>query len=419
MPKPIVSKTRTSGADIHESARPDGPFTLLLAALTAITALSIDMSLPAMPGLAQSFHAGAASVQLTLSLFLVGYGAGQLVSGPLSERLGRRPVLLGGLGLFTVSGMLCAVSPSLWLLVVARLLQGLGASVGPTGARAIVRDRFNPHQGAAVLSQITQVMIVAPLLAPSLGGYLLRWGWPVIFWVLSGCGALLALITWRFLPETLREPPAGPGGLPLIWQGFQTVLTHPESLRYALTACFSYAGMFAYISGSPLVVMEVFHVPKEQFGYYFALTAAALMVGATANRALLARHVPEVLLRRGVMTVLAGGLAMGALGWLRWGGLPGVLMPMMLYLFGLGMVQPNAISAAMAPHGRLAGTSSSLIGGLQTVAGALAGLCVGAFYDGTPRSLALTVAGLALLTGATLLTGTRRREQENCPAGAE
>jgi len=179
--------------------------TLLLASLTGLTALSIDMSLPAMPQLQETFGAGVSSVQLTLSIFLAGFALGQVFCGPLSDRWGRRPVLLAGLALFTLAGLVCAGSTSLSMLVAARFVQGVGASVGPVVARAIVRDRFDSRRSASVLSQMTQVMIVAPLLAPTLGGYMLvRLGWPSIFVVLGASGALMSVICWRYLPETAR-----------------------------------------------------------------------------------------------------------------------------------------------------------------------------------------------------------------------
>lgn len=372
-------------------------FTLLLAAMTALTALSIDMSLPAMPQLQRVFHTGVAPVQLTLSLFLLGFAVGQLLCGPLSDRIGRRPVLLVGLGVFTVAGLLCAVSTSLTMLVLARALQGMGASVGPVIARAVVRDRFDSRRGAAVLSQITQVMIIAPLVAPTLGGYLLVFSsWPAIFVTLASCGALLWLVCSTRLPETLPPGEAPSGQLSYLLEGFRTVISHRSSMRHTLTTCFSHAGMFAYISGSPFVLIEVFHVPRQNFGIYFAMTAACLMAGATTNRALLARSNPATLLRGGMYAVFTGALLLVAAAW-SGAGLAGVIGSMMVYLFGLGLVQPNATAAAMAPHGRLAGVSSSLIGGLQTIGGAIGGYCVGAFYDHTPRSLAATVAVMATL----------------------
>src|SRR5215218_3282825 len=209
--------------------------TLLLAALTGLTSLSIDMSLPAMPQLQETFRAGVSAVQLTLSIFLTGFALGQVVCGPLSDRWGRRPVLLAGLSLFTLAGLVCAASSSLPMLVAARFVQGAGASVGPVVARAIVRDRFDSRRAAAVLSQMTQVMIVAPLLAPTLGGYLLvRTGWPAIFVVLGASGALLSFICWRFLPETAAGGKAAAGGESAPARGgLREVLSHRASLRHA------------------------------------------------------------------------------------------------------------------------------------------------------------------------------------------
>jgi DHA1 family bicyclomycin/chloramphenicol resistance-like MFS transporter len=180
--------------------------------------------------------------------------------------------------------------------------------------------------------------------------------------------------------------------------GLREVLSHRPSLRHALTTCFTYAGMFAYVAASPFILMDVFGVSRANFGYFFALTAAALLVAATLNRSLLKRRTPSLLiLRRGVFVVFGAGLALAGAVALGVGGLAGVLLPMMAYMFGQGLVMPNATAAAMAPHGQSAGVISSLMGGLQTAAGALAGYVVGAFYDHTPLSLGVTVAAFAAL----------------------
>ncbi|HEX8118686.1 MAG TPA: multidrug effflux MFS transporter, partial [Pyrinomonadaceae bacterium] len=302
-------------------------FTILLAALTALTSLSIDMSLPSMPELQETFHAGVSSVQLTLSIFLTGFALGQVVCGPLSDRWGRRPVLLAGLGLFTLAGLACAGSTSLAMLVAARFVQGAGASVGPVVARAIVRDRFEARRASSVLSQITQVMIVAPLLAPTLGGYLLvRHGWQAIFAVLGVSGALFTLACWRLLPETARAKDESEGvKTPALRDGLRDVLKHRASLRHALTTCFAYAGMFAYVGSSPFVLIDGFGVKEENFGYYFALTALALLVAATVTRSLLKRRTPSLLrLRRGVLILFAAGASLALASWFGFGGLAGV-----------------------------------------------------------------------------------------------
>jgi DHA1 family bicyclomycin/chloramphenicol resistance-like MFS transporter len=377
------------------------PSIILLAALTGITALSIDMNLPAMPELQEVFGVSVSAVQLTLSLFLAGFAIGQLACGPLSDRFGRRPVLLTGLAVFSVAGLICAAGVSLPMLVAGRFVQGLGASAGPIIARAVVRDCFNSREASSVLSRITQVMIIAPLIAPTLGGYLLvSFGWSSIFIVLGLCGSLLLVVGWLRLPETLAQAESARDGSRTnsLGRDFAGVLAHRSSLRHTLTAAFSYAGMFAYISGSPFVLIDVFKVAEHNFGYFFALTALAVMLGASANRFLVKKVSPSVLLRGGVYLLTVAGILLAILVSFNVGGLAGVMLPMMIYMFGLGLVQPNATSAAMAPHGRLAGLSSSLIGSLQTAGGALTGFCVGAFYNHTPLSLGVVVAIMSVLT---------------------
>lgn len=378
-------------------------FTLILAALTGLTSLSIDMNLPALPQLAKTLHVSVGAVQLTLSLFLLGFAIGQLICGPISDRVGRRPVLLGGLLVFALAGFLCAASSSLFLLVSARFLQGLGASVGPVLARAMVRDCFEPKAASATLSQMTQIMIISPLLAPMIGGYLLvSLGWPAIFLFLGASGLLIWTLCWRFLPETLPQTAVEAAPTHPIWHDFGCVLSHRATVRYLLASCFAYAGMFAYVSLSPFVAIQIFHISRQNFGYVFALTALALMLGATLNRKLLGRYAPTTLLNGGMFGVVAGGVLMVVCSWFGLGGLAGIVVPMMIFMVGQGLVQPNAMASAMAPHGKLAGLASSLMGCLQTAGGALAGYVVGALYNGTTLPMAATIAGLAVAAFALL-----------------
>ncbi|MBA2668931.1 MAG: multidrug effflux MFS transporter [Gemmatimonadetes bacterium] len=370
----------------------------MLSALTALAALAIDMSLPAMPQLQRAFEADVSRVQLTLSLFLLGYGGGQFVCGSLSDHFGRRSVMLIGLGVFTISSFACAFAPSLPVLVLLRLVQGAGASAGPILARAIVRDLFDQHEGASILSHITQMMVLAPILAPVIGGYLLLYfAWNSIFLVLAVCGTVLSVLTWRRLPETLSDQREVTPVMAGIIRGYGRLLSHRPSMRYVLATSFSFAGLFGYISGSPFVFMQVYGVREEHFGYYFALPALALMAGAGANRSLLRRYSSMVLLRVGAWLLLTAGTMSVTLAWLDFGGLPGLVVPLMLYLFGMGILGPNATSAALAHHGRSAGAASSLMGALQTLSGAAGGFLVAALYDHTSRSLATVLGVCALL----------------------
>lgn len=374
-------------------------FPLLLASMTALTALSIDMNLPAMPQFARIFGSDVATAQLTLSLFLLGFGAGQLICGPLADRYGRRPVLLAGLALYAIAGFLCAASTSLPVLVTLRALQGFGASVGPILARAIVRDRFQGKEAVSVLSQITQVMIIAPMVAPTLGGILLgTTGWRSIFLVLATFGAFMLALVARALPETIPHRHTEPGYLGHVGRSFKDALSHRGTRLSVLNICLASAGMFAYISGSPFVVMDVFGVSREAFGILFALPALSLLGGATVNRKLLAHRSSEEILWLGARIIAVAGLTIASLSLLNLGGVSAVIVPMMGYLFGVGLLMPNATSAAMAPHAHVAGLTSSLIGSLQTLAGALSGFVVGEMFDHTSRPLALTVGILAVLS---------------------
>ncbi|MCW3062707.1 MAG: drug resistance transporter, Bcr/CflA subfamily, partial [Capsulimonas sp.] len=377
------------------------PSTLLLGALTAMTALSIDMSLPALPQLRLLFHASAAQAQLTLTLFLVGYAVSQIICGPLSDARGRKPVLLWGIALFTLGGIGCALSPSLAILNAFRLLQGLGAGVGPVLSRALVRDTYERSEATVVFSHITQVMIVAPIVAPTLGGVLLTHaGWPAIFALLATAGAAL----WFAVRRGIAEPDhAGLTALTPaeLLSRYKLFFSNPICVANMLIFCFAYAGLFAYVAGSPFVLMEVFGIPKGQFGVYFAVTAIALLVGATLNKSLVRRSIPNAsLLRLGVGIVVTSGVLLFFASWLHVGGVAGVIVPMMGYLFGIGIAGPHAMAAAMEPYPQMAGVTSSLIGSLQTAGGGLAGALVAAFYTHTTVSLGVVV--LVAVAGALL-----------------
>lgn len=384
-------------------------YTFLLAALTAMTALSIDMNLPALPQLQKTFATQVSQVQLTLSLFMLGFGFGQVFCGPLSDRFGRRPVLLHGLSVFTLAGLGCAFSHSLAVLVALRFVQGMGASAGRILSLALVRDHFEREEATAILSHMTQVMMIAPLVAPTLGGYLLLWfGWQAIFIVLGLSGALLWLACWRSIAEPRRhaDSQAQASG---VWKDALSVTSHRDTMLNVLIVSFAGSGMFAYISGSPFVYTDVFNVPRHHFGYYFGLTSLCLMIGAGVNRACLSRCGSQELLRRGIWVIAAAGIALVTLTQLH-AGLAGIVVPMMVYLFGMGLVMPNATAAAIAPHGQAAGMASSVIGGVQTVASAFSAYLVGAFYNRTPASLVFMVLALCLCSVAAYLASRARSQ---------
>ena len=368
-------------------------FTLLLGALTATTAFATDMSLPALPTLVTVFAASPNEVQLTLSLFVLGYGGGQLVYGPLSDRFGRRPLLLAGLIIYTLAGFACALAPTVGMLVGARFVQGLGGCVGPILGRAIVRDHFSGVRAAQMLSYVTIVFALAPLVAPSVGGLLLDlFGWRAIFLTFGCFGTLLTVATWLGFAESLRTPDSQALAFARLMANARTFFSNRRCVGAMLVNCFIFAGLFTFISGSPFVFIEVYGVTPGRFGLYFAMSALAVMAGATANGRL-ERHLPPVrVLRIGLVVLAASGLAAVSVVALGWSGPFFFMLAVMGYVFAQGISMPNAIATAMEPLPQMAGMGASLLGAVQMAGGAAAGYAVNALYDRTAFPMAAIIA---------------------------
>ena len=382
--------------------KPDSRWLIvLLGALTGLTALSIDMSLPALPALTAVFATTADRAALTLSMFLLGYSVSQLFYGPLSDRFGRKPLILAGLALFTAGGCGCAASAGIGELILWRFVQGLGACAGPILARAVVRDLFERPRSAQILSYMTLVMSLAPLLAPILGGYLLIVHWRAIFILLAAIGLIVLIAAWRALPESIRTYDPRATRPTELARNLRDFGRNRSCLGYALLVCFVFCGLFSYISGSPFVFIEVFGVRSDRYGFLFGLTAFALMIAALTNSRLVGRVEPATVLRLAVALILAGGIGMLVCAGLKLGGVAGIIAPMLIYVVGLGLAMPNAVAAAMEPVPHMAGFASSLIGCLQTAGGSVTGYLLGAVYNGTALPMALLVALSAVFAAAT------------------
>ncbi|HEY5946409.1 MAG TPA: multidrug effflux MFS transporter [Kofleriaceae bacterium] len=387
-----------------------------LAAMTAVTALSIDMSLPAQPTLAKTFGVSSATAQLTLSVFLIGFACAQLITGYLSDALGRRRVLLGGLTLFTASGVACAVSPTIEVLIACRALQGIGAAAAPVVARAMVRDTQPAAHAARLLSTMLAALAVAPMIAPVVGGALLEVvSWRAIFAALAGCGVVLFLLAKWTLVETHpieRRRSASLGGL---LSGYGEFFRTPGVLLPMMISCASFAGQFGYIADSPFVLIGGYHVDPTNYGYYFATTALALMLGSlTGGKMLRAGRSPGAMLVIGASTLLLGGVLV-VLGTRSQLGIVGLIAPLVVFFFGIGITSPSAMALALQPVPHIAGTASAAIGFFSTTAGAIAGYETTRIGGSSPRmfSIVMLVTGAAAaalaIAGATAARMNRAR----------
>jgi DHA1 family bicyclomycin/chloramphenicol resistance-like MFS transporter len=368
-------------------------FVFLLGGMGALTALSTDMSVPALPRLAEVFQTSADRAQLTLSLFLLGFAVGQLAYGPVSDRFGRRPILLFGLTLYTLASIGCVVAGTIEQLIVFRLLQGLGGCAPRVMSPAIVRDEFHADRGAQVLSSVVIVMAIAPLVAPTIGGFLVEFfDWRAIFIVLTVAAILVLGAVVTQFGESAKYRDASATRFASILRNYGRFLGNRACLGYTLINCGVFGGMFCYISGSSFVLIDFYGLSTQLYGLFFSLNGLAFMTGSSINRRLLGRYAPQKILRVGLAICMLAGVLILLDAELRLGGPAGIIAPFILYCFGMALVYSNGTARAMEPMPQIAGLASSLIGSSQMLSAAVAGYLVNFFYSGTPVAMAAGVA---------------------------
>ena len=371
---------------------------LILGGLSAFGPLSIDMYLPAFPAMAEDLGVSSEQVQLSLSVYFIGLASGQLVYGPLADRFGRRKPLLFGIGLFCVASLACALAPTLEWLLAARFAQALGGCAGMVVNRAVVRDLCEPIDAAKAFSQLMLIMGVAPILAPLAGTALLGLaGWASIFWFLTVFAGLFALAVYFFLPETL-PPHMAPPPLRSAFGRYIGLLREPLFMFHALTGGVAMAGMFAYISGSPYVFLELYKVPVEQYAWLFGSIAACFILSAQLNSRLLRRWSQLALIRGTTFIYMLATVTLLLAAWLQVESLWLFLPPLVLSVAIISQVLPNASACALAGHGHQAGIASALMGTMQFAIAGITSAAVGMLHDNTAVPMAGVMAVCGLLT---------------------
>ena len=384
------------------------PSYAILIAISAVGPLALNIFMPSMPGLQREFGVTYGVVQLTLTLYLIGMAACQLVYGPISDRVGRRPMLLGGLSVFVVASFMAAVAPSIELLIAARLLQALGGAAGIVLARAMVRDVFDRETSASVISYITMAFVVAPMVAPVLGGFIdLHFGWRTDFWLLALLGAVVLSAAWRYLPETHVNRIAAGSGMGLL-SGAVRLFAMPRFRGYTLTLAFTSAVFFAFLGGAPHIMIDVLKRTPMEYGLWFFIISAGYMLGNfLSGRYTRAIGIDRMILL-GCCITLAGGLLcfMAAIaGMLS----PATLfVPMALAALGNGLTIPNGTAGAISVDPRLTGAAAGWSGFTQMACGAAASQLVGSLQNHWPFAVFWFMAGASALALTSHMLAARK-----------
>jgi DHA1 family bicyclomycin/chloramphenicol resistance-like MFS transporter len=367
------------------------PFTLLLGVLIALTALGMDMFLPSVPVIARELGTVPGSAQLTVTTYLLGLAVGQLAWGPVSDRFGRKPVLLVGLALFLVSTACGAAANSIETLSAVRIAQGIGMSSGPVVARSIVRDLYAREQAAHLLARMMAVFGVIPVAAPLIGGQAIAFGgWRAVFWVFGGIAVALLAAVAVGLRET--APVERPSVTPAQILRNYALLFGDARFRAALgTMLMAQMGVIAFVSSSALAVVQGLHLSPTGFSVMFAGIMLGQIVGGILGSRLVARVGISRLVRTGAALTFAGGALLALMAFAGATHWSAVVVPMVLYLFGCAFMIPNATAAALSPFPHMAGAASSLLGALPFGLGALLSALLAVAFDGSLRPMALAI----------------------------
>jgi DHA1 family bicyclomycin/chloramphenicol resistance-like MFS transporter len=374
--------------------RPDTlALTALLALLTAVGPMSVDFYLPSLPEIGRVFDASLPQVQLTLSGYLVCFAVGQIVYGPISDHVGRKPVLLTALALYVAICLGCAFARSIEMLIALRCLQAFGVAAAPVLARAMVRDLYHGVRAGRELARMGSITALAPIVAPSLGGVLqTAFGWRSAFIAMAGMSLGAIVLVIRLLPETIKQRPEHALSLTAIVRGYGAFLRHPGYRVYLGIVAAAYGGLFAWISGSSFVLQDLYGLSALTFGVVFAAATLGYGIGTLIAAKLVVRIGIDRTIVCGGVALAGGGLAMLAAVMLGVTSPLALVLPMALYLCGLGLTMPQAMAGALTPFPDRAGAASSLLGFLQQVVASTAGVVAAQLLGASALPLAAIIA---------------------------
>ena len=372
---------------------------LLLGSLTAFGAVTIDLYLPTLPAIARDYGTSAAAVQLTLSTFFVGMALGQLFFGPLSDRIGRRPTILIGCAVYVAASLFCALAPTIEALVAGRFFQALGCCAAMVTCRAIVRDRYDHRDSARIFSLLMLVLAIAPLLAPTVGGWIAAAaGWHAVFYAFVAVGVAISAAVGLRLDESRSAATAQAARGQDVLSAYARLLGHKRLIGYLLVGAANGATLFSYIAASPDLVVNSWGFSESQFGLVFAAIAVGVVGSSQVNRLLLKHRSPDAILAWATLGAAAAGVALWLVALFDAPVLV-VLAAVFVALSSNGLIAANASAGALNVDPLRAGAISGLMGGINFGMGAAASALAAAMYDGTARPLAANVA-VALLVAA-------------------
>jgi MFS transporter, DHA1 family, multidrug resistance protein len=409
----IAEPAATDDRCLEEARSPGGQrgwrLIAVLGSLIALGPLSVDLYLPSLPAIQTGLRTTPAGVQLTLTGIMVGMAVGNLLVGPLSDALGRRRPLLAGLGLYAIASVLCGVAPTIAVFGVLRVLQGVGVAAASVIATAVIRDLFDGSALAHLMSRILLVPLAAPVVAPSIGGALLRWTqWRGVFVVLAVLGLLLIALAAARVAETLPPRLRRPARLGAMLRSYRVLLGDRRFVALTLMTGLAMAALMAYVGGASFVLQQEYGLSQQQFGLAFGAGGLGLVLVSQVNVLLLRRLAPERILLGALVVGSTAGLALLVFGGTGTGGLAGVLVPLWLMVAAIGLTFPNGPALALSRHGERAGAAAALLGAVQFGLGGLAAPMVGLLGGGTVAIAVVSATAMLAATGLSVLVLSAR-----------